>query len=211
MANMWRRLVMGAGVLALFAAGVGLGMFVQHRLQVGVASAGAEIATRPFLQLAKDFAGEGGPSGPAPPLEHWRYPGATEDSRGRGPSLGINGQTVRPAQEYLVLATADDYKKVAAHYATKLGFGATDFAGSDFPTSSYNSSGMSTEGGSLFAFLDGTDPGPPSKARPVRVLCLRQTCGSYSVVVFITRAEKEAHTHVVLLYDPKVISSASPP
>jgi hypothetical protein len=199
MAKTWRRLLMGVGLLALFAAGVGLGMFVQYRLQIGV----AEGATRPFLQLAKDFAGDGGPSGPAPPLEHWRYPGATELNRGRGPSLAIKGQTVKPAPEYLVLATADDYKKVADHYGTKLGFGAASDIGLVNETS--------TEGGFLLALTDGRDPGPASKVRPVRVLCLRQKCGSYSVVVFITRAEKEAQTHVILLYDPKVISSASPP
>ena len=88
---------MGLGLLALFAAGVGLGMLVQYRLQIGVARAGAEAASRPLLQLARDFAGEGGPSGPAPPLEHWRYPGATEHGSGRGPSLAIKGQTVKPA------------------------------------------------------------------------------------------------------------------
>jgi hypothetical protein len=115
----------------------------------------------------------------------------------------INGQTVKPAPEYLVLATADDYQKVAAHYGIKLGFGAA----SDFGLTNMTS----TEAGFQLAFADGQDPGPASKARPVRVLCLRQTCGSYSVVVFITRAEKEADTHVILLYDPKVISSASPP
>lgn len=192
MANMWRRLPMGVGLLALFAAGVGLGMFVQYRLQIGV----AEAATRPFLQLAKVFGSEGGPSGPSPPLEHWRYPGATEHKRGQGPSLVIKGQTVKPAPEYLVLVTADDYKKVADHYGTKLGFRAA----SDF--GQFN--GTSTEAGFQLAFTDGQD-------RPVDVLCLRQMCGSYSVVVFITRAEKEANTHVILLYDPKVISSASPP
>ena len=101
------------------------------------------------------------------------------------------------------MATADDYKKVADHYGTKLGFEAASNLGQ------FN--GTSTEAGFQLAFTDGQEPGPASKARPVRVLCLRQTCGSYSVVVFITRAEEEAHTHVILLYDPKVISSASPP
>jgi hypothetical protein len=42
MANLWRQLLIGVGVLALFAVGFGLGMLVQHRLQIGV----AEAATR---------------------------------------------------------------------------------------------------------------------------------------------------------------------
>ncbi len=40
-----------------------LSVSVQYRLQVGVARAGAEAATGPFLQLAKDFASEGGRAG----------------------------------------------------------------------------------------------------------------------------------------------------
>jgi hypothetical protein len=192
---------MRVGLLALFAAGVGLGMFVEYRLQVGVARAGAEAATRPFWQLAKDFNSEGGPSGPAPPLEHWRYPGATELNRGQGPSLAINGHTVKPAPEYLVLATADDYQKIAAHYGTKLGFGAASELGHVNKTS--------TEAGFQLAFTDGQDPGQASEARPVRVLCFRHMCRSYSVVVFITRAETEALTHVILLYDPKVTCPVS--
>src|SRR5262245_57884284 len=116
---MRRKFLIGIGVLALSGAGVGVGMFVQHRLQIGVAAAAAQ----PFLDLARGFSADGGESGPAPPLEHWRYPGATEHGRGRGPSLVINGQTVKPAPEYLVLATADEYRKVAAHYGPKLGFG----------------------------------------------------------------------------------------
>jgi len=197
---MRRRFLIGIGALALFGAGFGVGMFVQYRLQVGVAAA----AARPFLDFARGLSGEGGESGPAPPLEHWSYPGATEHGRGRGPSLVINGQTVKPAPEYLLLATTDDYQKVVTHYGSKLGF----VAASDFGLSGMTNK-TSTEAGFQLAFADGQDPGTAGNARPVRVQCLRQTCVSYSVVVFITRAETEGHTHVILLYDPKVISSSS--
>jgi hypothetical protein len=199
---MRRRFLIGIGVFALFGAGVAVGMSVQYRLQIGVAAAAAQ----PLLDFARGLSGEGGESGPAPPLEHWRYPGATELGTGRGPSLVISGQTAKPAPEYLLLATADDYQKVAGHYGTKLGFRAA----SDFGLTGMTNQ-TSTESGFQLALADGQDPGPASNARPVRVLCLRQTCASYSAVVFITRAEKEGHTHVVLLYDPKVISPASPP
>jgi hypothetical protein len=199
---MRRRFLIGTGVLALFGAGVAVGMFVQYRLQIGVAAAAAQ----PFLDFARGFSGEGGERGPAPPLEHWRYPGAIERARGRGSSLVINGVTVKPAPEYLALATADDYQKVTAHYGTKLGFKAA----SDFGLSGMTNK-TSTDGGFQLAFADGQDLSHAGNARPVRVLCLRQTCASYNVVVFVTRADKEAHTHVILLYDPKVISSASPP
>jgi hypothetical protein len=175
-------------------------MFVQHRHQISVAAA----VTQPFLDLAQGFSAGGGQAGPAPPLEHWRYPGAVDQGSGQGPSLAINGKTVAPAPEYLVMATADDYEKVAAHYGTKLGFAGAGHIGISGMTNK-----TSTESGFQLALADGKDPGPGSEPRPVRVLCLRQTCASYSAVAFITRAENEAHTHVILLFDRKAIGSAS--
>ena len=196
-----RRFLIVVGVLALFCAGVGSGMFVQHWFQIGVAAAAAQ----PALDFARAFSAEGGQSGPAPALEHWRYPGAIDHGSGRGSGLAINGKVVTPAPEYLVLATADDYEKVAAYYGSKLGFVAAGEIGISGMTNK-----TSTESGFQLALADGKDPGRGSEARPVRVLCLRQTCASYSAVAFITRAENEAHTHVILLCDPKVISSSPP-
>ena len=118
----------------------------------------------------------------------------------------MRSEPVKPAAQYLQLTTSDDYEKVAAHYGIRLGFGATSSLGLTGMTNK-----TSTESGFQLALADGKDPGPGSEARPVRVLCLRQTCASYCAVAFITRAENEAHTHVILLYDPKVTSSASPP
>jgi hypothetical protein len=127
----------------------------------------------------------------------WRL---RDNHRGRGPSLEINGRTLKPAPEYLVLATTDAYPKVADHYGTKLGFSVVV---SQFEFSGCASS-TSSDGGWHLAFVDNQDIGPPNhKIRPVRVLCLRKSCGSYNVIVFITRVEKEAHTHVVVFYDPK--------
>ena len=88
--TMRRRFLIGIGVLALLGGGVGVGMFVQYRLQIGVTAR----ASQPFLDFARGLSGEGGPSGPPPAMEHWRYPGATEQASGRGPSLEVNGQTV---------------------------------------------------------------------------------------------------------------------
>ncbi len=199
MLTLRRRFLIGIGVFAILGAGVGIGMFVQYRFQIGVIAR----ASQPFLDFARGLSGEGGPSGPPPAMEHWRYPGATEQSSGRGPSLEANGQTVKPASQYLVLATADDFQKVAAYYGTKLGLGGVydgQFGGMNR---------TSTEHGFQLAIADGLDPrAGPQTVRPVRVQCLRQTCASYGMIVFITRADKETHTHVVLLYDPKVTNSA---
>src|SRR5262249_23401721 len=157
---MRRRFLIGIGVLTLFVTGFGVGMFVQYRLQIGVNAA----AARSFLDFARGFSDEGGESGPAPPLDHWRYPGATERGSGRGPSLVVNGQTFKPAAEYLLLATADDYQKVTDHYGTKLGFRAAG----DFGLSGMTNR-TSTEAGFQLGFAEGQDPA--GNPRPVRVLC----------------------------------------
>src|SRR5262245_35993256 len=113
-------------------------MFVQQRYQIGVAAA----ATQPLLDFARGLSAEGGETGSAPSLEDWIYPGAINQGSGRGSSLAINGIIVTPASEYLVLATADDYEKVAAHYGNKLGF----MAAGDFGISGMTNK-TSTESG----------------------------------------------------------------
>jgi hypothetical protein len=70
----------------------------------------------------------------------------------------INGHTVKPAAKYRLVATADDHQKVAAHYGTKLGFGAASEIG--FVNE------MSTEAGSLLGLADGQDPSPGGNAPP---------------------------------------------
>jgi hypothetical protein len=190
---MRRWLLIGIGLLALFGSGVGVGMFVEYKLHTGVAA-----AAQPYFDLVRGLSGEGGERGPAPPLEHWGYPEAKELQRGRGPSLVINGQTVKPPPEYQVLTTPDDYQKVAAHYATKLGFAGTSEYGRGGVTNM-----TSTEAGFLLALADGRESAPGINDRLVRVQCFRQSCSSYSAVAFITRTANEAETHVILLYDPK--------
>jgi hypothetical protein len=196
---MRKRLLIGICLLALFAAGVGLGMFVQYRLQIAV----AEATARQVLDLARGFAGEGDPGPPAPALEDWHYPGAIEQGSIKGTSLEINGQIVKPAPIYVLWGTPDDYDKVVAFYAEKGGFkqiGGQGFEGN-------------TRGESNVVLSDDwnpeRNPDGSGKSRPIRALCLRRRCGSYDLAIFITRAQGEGHTHIVLLYERKVGGAAA--
>jgi hypothetical protein len=191
---MWRRLLVGVGLLALFAAGVGLGMFMQSRLQPAV----AEVVARRYLDLTRSLAGESELGLPAPPLTDWRYPGAREYGTTTGSSLEINGQIIRPAPSYVRSTTPDDYDKVVAFYAEKGGFHHT--SGSAFEGNS--------QGESNVVLTDDWNPERSDKSRLVRALCMRRRCGSYDLTVFITRAHREGLTHIVLLYEPKVGGAA---
>jgi len=192
---MWRRLLIGVGLLALFAAGVGLGMFVQSRLQPAL----AEAVARRYLDLARSLGGESQPGLPAPPLADWRYPGAHEYGTTTGTSLEINGQIIKPPPSYVRSTTPDDYDKVVAFYAEKGGFHHT--SGSAFEGN--------TQGESNVVLSDDWNPERSDKSRAIRALCLRRRCGSYDLTVFITRAHGEGHTHIVLLYEPKVGGAAA--
>jgi hypothetical protein len=66
-------------------------------------------------------------------------------------------------------------------------------------------SGSSSEGGLLEFrhFLDDMrQAGEGETPRPVRTKCLIRRGRAYDLTVFISRADGEAHTHIVLLYDP---------
>jgi hypothetical protein len=189
--NMRRRFLIGVGLLSLFAAGIGLGMFLHYKLQIGVAEAVA--------RLARGVVGEDKPGPPAPPLEDWRYPGADEKSSTGGMSLEVNGQVVKPAPTYVVWVTPDGYDQVAAFYGGKGGFSQTSGVGIT----------SSTRGESNVVVGDDQNPDRPGTLRPVHAVCLRRRCGSYDLVVFITRAQNEGHTHIVVLYEPKAVAPAA--
>jgi hypothetical protein len=182
---MRRRLLIGVCFVVVFAAGVGLGIFVK----LGVAKA--------VLNVVRGVTGDGAPGPPAPPLEDWRYPGALEHGITQGMSLDINGQEVIPAPVYALWATADDYDKVVAFYAGKGGFKHT--SGQDYEWKTGGETNVVLgDNYNPERNLDGSD-----KSRPIRALCLRRRCASYDLAVLITRSGEEGHTHIVLLYEPR--------
>ena len=180
---MRKRILIGIGLFAVFATGVGLGIFVK-----------LEVAKSAW-NFVRGVSGEGAP--PAPPLEDWRYPDALEQGTTKGMSLDFNGQAVIPTPFYTLWATPDDYDKVVAFYAGKGGFKQT--SGQAY---AWNSGGETN-------VVLGDDwnpernPDGSAKSRPIRALCLRRRCPSYDMAVFITRSGEEGHTHIVLLYEPK--------
>src|SRR6266849_1988981 len=107
---MRKRILIGICLLAVFAAGVGLGIFV--KLEVAKAA----------WNVVRGITGYGAPGPPAPPLEDWRYPDTLEHGTTKGMSLEINRQAVIPTPFYTLWATPDDYDKVVAFYAGKGGF-----------------------------------------------------------------------------------------
>lgn len=189
---MRRRILITVAMIAAGAVAFGAGVMVQRQYQLAPIRV-AEAAVRGLTGLDD-------PVPPAPPWEEWRYPNAEFKASIQGSSLRVMGELVRPAGRYAVLVTTDEFEDVARFYAGKTHFEAPDaIAKSRSAVSSYGT----VQGESNHLLDDFDDPSDPQKSRPIRAKCMIRRCPSYDLTVFITRADDEAHTHVVLLYDPK--------
>lgn len=189
---MRRRILISAATIAAAAVAFGAGVVVQRQYQLAPIRV-AEAAVR-------DLTGLDDPVPPAPPWDEWHYPNAEVKASVQGSSLRVMGELVRPAGRYAVLVTTDEFEDVARFYAAKTHFEAPDaMAKSRSAVSSYGT----LQGESNHLLDDFDDPNDPQKSRPVRAKCMIRRCPSYDLTVFITRADGEAQTHVVLLYDPK--------
>jgi hypothetical protein len=197
-----KRLLTGLSLLLLLAAGFGLGMFVQWRVKLGVEEAKAKFTEN----IIRQFAGDDRPIPPPPPFEEFRYQGAHSDSRKGGSSQRVMGKQVRAAGTYEVLLTSDDFDKVVGFYWTKVGFN------EKAPTSPFYPQFSQVEGFSgeeKHCLADNVlAPAVHGKTRPLRAVCLVHRCSSYDLTVFVTRAEGEKYTHVVLLYNPRASRDA---
>ncbi len=113
------------------------------------------------------------------------------------------GKEVRAAGTYEVLLTPDDYDKVVEFYRTKVGFKEKAFG---------HLSEVEGVSGEEKHFLSDNElaPAVPGKARPLRAVCLLHRNSSYDLTAFVTRAEGEKHTHIVLLYNPRPTRDAKP-
>jgi hypothetical protein len=121
-------------------------------------------------------------------LEDWHYPGATSTSTsgaGVGSPFGPPLMTRGSMQ-----ATTDSFTDVAQFYATKMGM--------NLPSSGTGSRASGTE--SVTYQADSTGPRGP---RPVKSQAFARRERGGSVVVFITRADDEDHTHVLLYWLPR--------
>jgi hypothetical protein len=97
---------------------------------------------------------------------------------------------------------------IARFYAEQMGFDEPDYV----PNSRMAVSSVGTSNGASNHLRDDVnDANDSQKSRSVRAKCLSRRCPSYDLTVFITRADDESHTHIVLLYDPRTESVVAEP
>jgi hypothetical protein len=178
-------------VVALVAGAFGGGVLIQRHIQLSRIRAGEAFA--------RDLAGLNDPVSPSPPWSEWHYPKAKVKGTAESAAVRVSGKLVRPGGHYAVLVTADDFETVARFYAGKLKF--ADSEGIVKSQLAFSSEG-NIQGESSHVLDDYRDVGETQKARPVRTKCLVRRSPSYDLTVFLTRAETETETHILLLYDP---------
>ncbi|MSR79898.1 MAG: hypothetical protein EXS11_04145 [Gemmataceae bacterium] len=193
-----KRIVATLAIIILVALAFGAGVLAQRQYQLAPIRAAEEFARSKLVW--DSFTGLDDPIPPAPRWEAWLYPDAKSKGSIQGSSTRLMGKLVRPAGSYAVFVTANKFEDVAHFYAEQSNFEDVDnVAKSKLAVSSHgNFKGESNH--LLDDFVDATDP---QKSRPVRVKCMLRRCSSYDLTVFISRAEGENHTHILLLYDPK--------
>jgi len=122
-------------------------------------------------------------------LEDWQYPGATSTSSsgsGVGTPFGPPIMTRGSKQ-----TTTDAFDDVATHYAKKMGVNLTPGT----------ASGSQASAGASVSYH--VDNAGSRGARPVKSLAFARRERGGSVVVFITRADGEEETHILLYSLPR--------
>ncbi len=140
-----------------------------------------------FIGRARPDAPLGVP--PPPPAEHWTYPGSKELMRSGSHNDFLS-----------VLTTADDLDAVAHFYHRQI------TRANGMPEGNFNpqGTGLSNTGWGWGSYCYATDAGPPDKAaRKGRVAAFEVRSHGYDLDVFLSRAEGEGHTHVVVTYHAK--------
>lgn len=181
---------------ALLGVGTGIGILVQREMQIAGIDATEE--------LARDLTGLNAPPLPAPAWQHWTYPGADAKTSGKGGGIRIGGEIVMPTDHHGVWTTGDSFEDVIRHYATLLEFEDPEkYVERDAGFGGGISRRVSSEyGPATNAHFRDNGRDSAIDSRPVRVECLTRRCRSYSVADFISRADDEELTHVIVLYSP---------
>jgi hypothetical protein len=145
------------------------------------------------------------PKPKAPPeWTEWRYPGSTEQGSSKGGGGTMNGLTVGPIDS-VILTTPDDFEKVLEWYANKF-----DSPVIAVPTGSGSLGKFNTENTddpiiNANVMLASNRPGDERDKgtwRPVRMKVISARTPRYDLVINVSRAEGESHTHVVVTYFP---------
>jgi hypothetical protein len=152
-----------------------------------------------FLAVAAAFYGglfigrakPDGPLGvpPPPAAEQWTYPGSKELMRAGG------------QEDFLaVLTTPDEFDAVARFYHRQISQANGMPEGNFDPQHTGLSSGGFARGTYCFA----TDADQPDKtAQKARTVTFEVRSQSYDLNAFVSRAEGEEHTHIVVTFHPK--------
>ncbi len=170
----------------------GAGVFVQRHT--------AKAQVRVAEQFARELTGINDPVPAAPGWDEWHYPNGKWRANRPGVGVRISGQLVRPAGYSGLMITPDPFEEVAQHYAEKASFAEPEKVATSL-------SGIFDSGnlqGELNLGIDDSEDGTDSaKMRSVRAKCLVRRCPSYDLVVFLTRADDDRYTHIMLVYHPK--------
>jgi hypothetical protein len=129
--------------------------------------------------------------------EQWAYPGAKKVASASGGAVWVGNQAV--TQHYgHAYETADGLDKVVQFYAAKLGnVGSRSAPGM---TGSFTTSDPQDVHNALYV-ADGLPPTTPARSLQVQSFGLRTL--DYDVAVFVSRADGEDKTHVLVIYFPR--------
>ena len=178
---------------------------------IGVAFAGGYFlrlwqSTGHAVGMAEVFSvASKGPKPKAPPeWTEWQYPESTEGGSSKGGGGTVNDLSVGPIYS-VILTTPDDLDKVLEWYAKK--FDSEIIA---VPTGSGSLSRMNTENQDdpiisanvLLASNRPSNDRDKGPWRPVRMKVISVRTPRYNLVINVSRAEGESHTHVIVTYFP---------
>jgi hypothetical protein len=181
------------GAVALFTLGCISGVLIEHQLQTFANDA------------AREFAGFGQSVTTATPVGYWSYPDAELQSGGSGGGITLNDEILIPPTYKAIWTTPDSFEDVIRFYSEHLGFEDSDRFMERQPIAGQGYRGTDTADGPDFKhhIRDNRIPNELRDIlRPVRVESFVRRCRSYFLTVFITRADGENHTHIVVVYDP---------
>jgi hypothetical protein len=173
---MKRSIIIIAGFLVALAVGLGIGYLVGRNNPSERGLVEKPAVLKP---------GETGPD-----WKEWKYPGCAEHGGGQVGG-GQNAGVKEPMQYDLVMTTQDDYEKVLGFYAEKTGISILAVE-----------NGAGAGGGnhdSWFVYDDSRLPNV-AQSRPVRVKMFGKRTPTYDLTMFISRANDEKHTHIILVY-----------
>jgi hypothetical protein len=193
-----------AGFLVAIAVGIAIGYLGGRNNVFGRGISDRSVNPKPG-EAAPERIGDNSvgskPREAASDWREWKYPGSAEhDSSTWGG--GQAGNARLPGHYGMVMTTQDDYEKVLQFYADKTGVGA--IAGSEGGGGMKFSTGGNTSSmEDWFVLNDSQSPGGANQSRPVKAKGFAKRTLLYDLTMFVTRADNEKHTHVVLAYYPR--------